>query len=137
MEIGAGAHGKITRANTQQITRTRKYRNPKDYLAQQESFIAQSKIIKPQELPVEFMMNAMRLKNGVDQNLFFQTTGLLLSQMEHAIKQCEEKDLLIKTETHIKPTEMGFNFLNEILSEFTEENFPKLSRQEPIVIKEV
>ncbi len=82
-------------------------------------------------------MNAMRLKNGVDQNLFFQTTGLLLSQMEHAIKQCEEKDLLIKTETHIKPTEMGFNFLNEILSEFTEENFPKLSRQEPIVIKEV
>jgi len=135
--IGAGAHGKITRADTQQITRTSKYRSPKDFLDQQKPFIAQNKIIKPQELPIEFMMNAMRLKNGVEQGLFFQTTGLLLSQIQHAVKQCEQRGLLVKTNNQIKPTETGFKFLNDILSEFMEENFPKLSKQERIVIKEV
>jgi len=132
--LGAGAHGKITRADTQQIIRASKRRSPKDYLDQQKSFIAQSRIIKPQELPIEFMMNAMRLKNGVDKNLFFQTTGLLLSQIEHVIKQCEERGLLVKTQTRIKPTETGFKFLNEILSEFMEENFPKLNQRKQITI---
>jgi len=135
--IGAGAHGKITRADTQQIIRTSKRRNPKDYLNKDKSFIDQTRILPPQELPLEFMMNAMRLKAGVDESLFFQTTGILLSQLTHAIKRAVDRGLLIKKNKLIQPTEIGFRFLNEILSEFTAADFSNLSHENKIVIKEI
>jgi len=135
--IGAGAHGKITRADTQQIIRTSKRRNPKDYLNKEKSFIDHSRILKHQELPLEFMLNALRLKNGVNEDLFFQTTGLLLSQVNHAVDACTQKGLLIRENKTIRPTSTGFNFLNEILAEFMDDNFPKLNSTEQIVIKEI
>lgn len=135
--IGAGAHGKITRADTQQIIRTSKKRNPKDYLNKDKSFVDNTRILKHQELPLEFMLNAMRLKNGVSEDLFFQTTGLLLSQVKHAVEACTQKGLLVRENKIIRPTSTGFNFLNEILAEFMDDNFPKLNSTEQIVIKEI
>jgi len=135
--IGAGAHGKITRADTQQIIRTSKRRNPKDYLNKEKSFIDQTRIVKPEELPLEFMMNSMRLKNGVDEKLFYQTTGMLLSQIEQPIKKCIDRGLMFQNNNMILPSKTGFKFLNEILSEFTDDHFKYLSDENKITIKEV
>lgn len=135
--IGAGAHGKITRADTQQIIRTSKRRSPKDYLKIEKSFIDNERILQQQELPLEFMLNAMRLKNGVSEDLFFQTTGLLLSQVNHAIEKCIARGLIIKENKSIRPTKTGFQFLNEILSEFMDDNFPVLKQGNRIIIKEL
>ena len=135
--IGAGAHGKITRADTQQIIRTSKRRNPKDYLKESRSFVDNDREIQTQELPLEFMLNAMRLKNGVPKDLFYQSTGLLLAQIDHAIQKCISRGLLIENETHILPSVLGFRFLNDILNEFSDEAFPKLKNSSNIAIKQL
>lgn len=135
--IGAGAHGKITRADTQQIIRTSKRRSPKDYLNKRKSYIDQTRIIKPQELPLEFMMNAMRLKKGVDVSSFQSRTGIMFSQIESAIQKCREQGLLELETKRILPSDTGFIFLNNILSEFMEDNFPKLNNNETIQFKEL
>lgn len=135
--IGAGAHGKITRADTQQIVRTSKRRSPKDYLNPEKSFIDKTRIVKPQELPLEFMMNAMRLKNGVKTDSFYSRTGLLLSQIEDANNQCLSRGLIEMVDGQIRPTETGFVFLNEILSEYMDDKFPKLNNNEQILFKEI
>jgi len=135
--IGAGAHGKITRADTQQIARTTKRRSPKDYLNKKKSSKDQSRIVKPEELPLEFMMNAMRLKNGVDEDSFYQTTGILLSQIDKPLKKCVDRGLLVLKENKLYPSEIGFQFLNEILSEFTDDRFKHLSEQNKIKITEI
>jgi len=135
--IGAGAHGKITRADTQQIIRTSKRRSPKDYLNKEKSFVDKTRILKPQELPLEFMMNAMRLKDGIALNSFDARTGLLSNQIEHAINNCKARGLIEQQKGFIRPTETGFVFLNEILSEFMDDNFPKLDGNEPISFKEI
>ncbi len=135
--IGAGAHGKITRADTQQIIRTSKWRNPKDYLNKEKLFIDNTRVLEHQELPLEFMLNAMRLKNGVSEELFFQTTGLLLSQIKGAIERCASRGLIKQENNIIQPTETGFRFLNEILTEFMDDDFPALKQANRIAIKEL
>ena len=135
--IGAGAHGKITRADTQQIIRTSKRRSPKDYLNPEKPYIDNERILQQHELPLEFMLNAMRLKDGINEDLFFQTTGLLLSQIKHAVEKCISRGLIVKENKNIRPTETGFRFLNEILSEFMDDNFPELKQGKRIAIKEL
>lgn len=135
--IGAGAHQKITRADNQTITRQSKRRSPKNYLDKNLSLIDNSRAIQPQELPLEFMMNALRLKNGVDQSLFFSTTGLLLSQLEEVIVQAESQKLLKRDKNRIQPTSHGYQFLNELLQLFMPENFPFLAKQETINVKAI
>jgi len=135
--IGAGAHGKITRADNQQVIRTSKRRNPKDYLNKDKSFLDQTRVLQTQELPLEFMMNAMRLKNGIPEELFFQTTGLLISQLNQVLRKLVSRDLITHKDNIIKPTELGFRFLNDILSEFSAENFPNLDNSNKIDFREL
>lgn len=133
--IGAGAHGKISRLDNQTITRKSKKRNPKDYLDNSKTLIDVEKQLTQQELPLEFMMNAMRLKNGVDSELFFQTTGMLLEQLEPRLSQAETDGLLARTTNNIRPTNQGFAFLNQLLEQFLPENFPKLACRDKISIR--
>ena len=133
--IGAGAHGKISRMDNQTITRKSKKRSPKEYLDSNKSLIAQRREIPAQELPLEFMMNAMRLKGGVPSELFFQTTGLLLPQIQNAIEQAQSDQLIELNQSHIRPTAKGYQFLNELLELFMPENFPQLAERPSITIK--
>ncbi len=135
--IGAGAHGKITRADNQSITRKSKKRNPKDYLNVNVPVIANTQTLTRQELPIEFMMNTMRLKDGVPSELFFQTTGLLFSVLKPAIDQAEKKGLLFRDKLILRPTEQGYYFLNDLLELFMPENFSSSSEINSIPIKEV
>jgi putative oxygen-independent coproporphyrinogen III oxidase len=116
--IGAGAHSKIT--NDFNITRFSTYKNPKQYIQEvnNNSYIQEEHLINKNDIPFEFMMNALRLNDGFTIDLFEQRTGLSLSSIDSEIKLCVEKSLLEKNNGRIKPTLLGQNFLNDLLQIF-------------------
>jgi oxygen-independent coproporphyrinogen-3 oxidase len=115
--IGAGAHGKITTPN-HTVTRYWKTRYPKSYLNAYPNFLGGKKIIETSELPLEFMLNALRLNKGVPIALFEQRTGLSLESIQPILKEAFAKELLIIDHQQILPTELGKRFLNDLLSLF-------------------
>ena len=118
LAIGAGAHGKVT--TPEGIFRYRKTRLPKDYLAsapQQQARLGLEKIVT-EDLYFEFMMNALRLKNGVPIDYFHQRTGLAWSDLLTQIQPALNKQWLTISNEHIKCTDLGFNYLNDVLSLF-------------------
>lgn len=115
--IGAGAHGKLTDANLQ-ISRTRKTRMPVHYLDPLRTFNAETRVITAQELPLEFMMNALRLTDGVLATYYSRRTGLELDAIAPQLQRLRDKGLLMQDSVHIAPTARGLQFLNEILLEF-------------------
>mgnify|MGYP000454026944 CR=1 FL=1 len=116
--IGAGAHGKITSLTEQSIHRRWKTRTPKDYLAADKNALAGSKAISPGELPLEFLMNALRLNEGFDKNIFQQRAGLYFSVIASSIEKLIQQKLLQENGQVISTTEVGRRFLNTILLEF-------------------
>ena len=118
--IGAGAHGKLTNAPEQKISRSWKVKQPKDYLnnATNEKRIAGKKILTRDDAAFEFMMNALRLNNGFETEIFQQHVGLPISVIEKALKQAEEKGLISWDLKRIKPTDTGRQYLNNLLELF-------------------
>tara|TARA_R110001592_G_scaffold356278_1_gene657849 strand:+ start:99431 stop:100612 length:1182 start_codon:yes stop_codon:yes gene_type:complete len=116
--IGAGAHGKITLVDEQRIIRTAKTRKPEDYLARENSYTASCKNIPEEELPLEFMMNAMRLNNGVPKQFFSGRTGIALKKIEPVIDKLLRLDLIELPTINLAPTPRGRQFLNNLLETF-------------------
>ena len=114
--IGAGAHGKITLPEEKKIIRTRKIRQPSSYLQQKDSFTAELKEIDENDLPLEFLMNALRLCAGCDTNLFEERTSLSMNCIQAQIDSLRKKGLLQKE--RLAATDRGFLFLNSLLQEF-------------------
>jgi oxygen-independent coproporphyrinogen-3 oxidase len=124
--IGAGAHGKFTDTAGQQIIRRQNTRKPEDYLnrrstsdidtvkASPPSF--KQMIVPRDELIVEFLMNALRLNNGVPKNIFEAYTGLPQQVLEDALKPLIKQGLIEPIERQIKTTELGQRFLNTVLT---------------------
>ena len=125
--IGAGAHGKVTQLIDGQLSiqRYRKTRLPKDYLnatynlQPQPSFRIGEEGIGPQDLPFEFMMNALRLTAGVPESAFQQRTGLPLSEITPSLAKLRKQGLL--QEGSLATTEKGLLFLNDVLAAFADE----------------
>ncbi|WOG28426.1 radical SAM family heme chaperone HemW [Endozoicomonas sp. 8E] len=115
--IGAGAHGKITERETGRIYRNWKTRMPSDYLAMDKPFESGSRILTGDDLPIEFMMNVLRLNRGVDHSLFQQRTGMALSDIDAQCQLAIEKGLL--EQDRLQPTKQGRLFLNDLLALFT------------------
>jgi len=116
LAIGAGAHGKVTQSDG--IYRFQKTRLPKDYLAKVPAEHGQWKRIEADELPFEFMMNALRLNEGVPFYFYEQRTGLSLSEIEPALNGLRQKKLLVADSERIACTEQGHLFLNSVLDAF-------------------
>ena len=123
--IGAGAHGKVTDlVNTPKsltassVFRTWKTRAPKDFLNADKTFLAGSESIQNEDLGLEFLMNALRLQNGFDLNLFEQRTGYPLMSISEGITAAIEQELLIQNGSQIRTSAKGSLFLNEILGLF-------------------
>jgi len=76
--------------------------------------------ISRDELGFEFMMNALRLTEGVPANLFQQRTGLSLHTLDHAVRTARGKGLLTADQSRLQPTLLGQRFLNELLELFLE-----------------
>lgn len=116
--IGAGAHGKITDLNTGIITRTTKQKIPKNYLNPDLIFTSSQRVLLADELPLEFMMNTLRLTEGFNLDLFTQRTGLPEDILKPMIKMAIQKELLTMTNNTLKPTALGAQFLNDLVGIF-------------------
>ena len=112
--IGAGAHGKITDVESQQIFRTLKPKSPKDYLSKMQAGIDISTKKEVDNVAFEFMLNSLRLKDGFSSSLFESRTGLLIESFGFELGRAENLGLLENKNNWIKPTSKGFNFLNEL-----------------------
>jgi putative oxygen-independent coproporphyrinogen III oxidase len=132
--IGAGAHGKVTdlvnapeSLTASPVFRTWKTRAPKDFLNAatdaSKNFLAGKESIQNEDIGLEFLMNALRLQQGFDLNLFEQRTGYPLSTIAIGIDTAIAKGLLEKHRLadgreQIKTSAKGSLFLNEILALF-------------------
>jgi len=118
LAIGAGAHGKLTDFTTGNIIRRWNTKHPKQYLAADKNNLFESKIISQTELPLEFMMNALRLRQPIGVDLFEARTGLKFSVMEKQIEKAINLELLTLNKNDFQITEKGYLFLNELLEIF-------------------
>lgn len=118
--IGAGAHGKISQADTQTICRRWKLKQPGAYLqhAGNEKQRGGIQVLSENDAGLEFMINALRLQQGFPTELFMQHTGLPLSLVERPLKEAEERGWIQWQKKHILPTEDGQRFLNNLLELF-------------------
>ncbi|MDM7856720.1 radical SAM family heme chaperone HemW [Thiopseudomonas acetoxidans] len=113
--IGAGAHGKISSLDGR-ILRYWKTRQPNDYLNNQRR--AGEQLLNNSELPFEFLMNALRLSQGVPSQLFTQRTGLPLNLLLESWEQAQSKGLMLSNPRRLAATEQGALFLNDLLQIF-------------------
>ncbi|TCM70887.1 oxygen-independent coproporphyrinogen-3 oxidase [Acinetobacter calcoaceticus] len=116
LAIGAGAHGKVTRADG--VYRFQKTRLPKDYLAKVPADNLQFKAITAAEMPFEFMMNALRLNDGVDAKLYSQRTGLALADLQDSLSTLRQRQLMQNDPERLACTSQGHGFLNTVLEAF-------------------
>lgn len=115
--IGAGAHGKLTQADGR-ILRNWKTRLPKDYLDPAKPFRAGEKCLEAGELPFEFLMNGLRLTEGVPATLFSERTGLPLETLAEGRREAETRGLLQPDPQRLVATPRGQLFLNDLLQLF-------------------
>lgn len=116
--IGAGAHSKLSFHD--KIIRQSRHKHPKKYL---ESVTTGQMVdsewqIGREDLAFEFMMNALRLVDGVEAGLFQQRTGLPLRSIQATLQEAQQQGLLAQTSGVIAPTLKGQRFLNELLGMF-------------------
>jgi oxygen-independent coproporphyrinogen-3 oxidase len=121
--LGAGAHGKITDAAQQNITRLAKHRHPQQFMetAGTAKSIQSERVLTRKDVGLEFMMNALRLNEGFEAALFAAHTGQQLVLIEPALSKAEEMGLIDRSFKQIQPTEKGRQFLDDLLTLFVEE----------------
>ena len=113
--IGAGAHGKISFPD--KITRQIRERHPDAYMQAIETkgnALIESKEIPASDLPFEFMLNTLRLTNGVATNTFSERTGLALSAIAKNLDIASNKGLLDPNPASLKASELGLRYLNNL-----------------------
>ena len=118
--IGAGAHGKISDASRGSVTRTAKVKLPRSYLeraARREPFGTFDAVV-PEQLPFEFMLNALRLNAGVSIAEFERRTGLSRDTIAAPLARAHEREWLDADTTVLRPSESGRRFLNDLIELF-------------------
>ena len=116
LAIGAGAHGKVTQPDG--VYRFQKTRLPKDYLAKVPAEHVQYHRIENDEMPFEFMMNALRLNDGVHADIYQQRTGLQLNTLDQPLNSLRSRHLMVDDQNRLACTEQGHVFLNSVLEAF-------------------
>ena len=116
--IGAGAHRKLSFAH--RVLRQARHRDPRSYMekAMAGNAVASSTEVARADLPFEFMLNALRLKEGFELTQFTQRTGLAINSIDAALQEAEKRGLIARSLTHVKPTDRGFDFLNDLQTLF-------------------
>ncbi|MDO9313998.1 MAG: radical SAM family heme chaperone HemW [Burkholderiaceae bacterium] len=112
--IGAGAHSKISYPH--RVVRQVRFRDPANYMAQALAghAVAQDEEVPRKQLPFEFMLNGLRLKDGVELARFAERTGLPLSSVERQLTDATSRGLLVREPNWIQPTPRGYDFLNDL-----------------------
>jgi oxygen-independent coproporphyrinogen-3 oxidase len=112
--IGAGAHGKLSFPH--RVVRQVRYREPMLYMqnALAGNAVAQEDEVARKDLPFEFMLNALRLRDGFALQDFSARTGLPLSAIEQPLREAEARGLVERDLGHVRPTQRGFDFLSDL-----------------------
>jgi oxygen-independent coproporphyrinogen-3 oxidase len=130
--LGAGAHAKLTEPRKHRILRLRKRKQPAHYLqaakhslSQADSnllvrypYMADASPIELAELPIEFLMNALRLREGFTKSQFEGVTGLPFSLLGKQVESLQHQGLLSIAGERISTTERGYQLLNSVLEAF-------------------
>lgn len=119
--IGAGAHGKITRIDNGRLSALRRWksRQPDAYLrrrADPRGYVAGQQVIGDDEIGLEFLLNALRLVDGVETELWPARTGLSLEALERATARVRQRGLLTLNQ-RIATSDKGLAFLNDVLAD--------------------
>ena len=116
--IGAGAHSKLSFAH--RIMRQVRWREPRLYMdkALAGEAVTQEAEVSRADLPFEYMLNALRLRDGFKLQDFAEKTGLPVSALQTGLDEAERKGLIERDLTSLRPTERGFDFLNDLQSLF-------------------
>ena len=116
--LGAGAHSKLSFAH--RVVRQTRYREPRLYMEQALAgqCLAQEEEIGRVDLGFEFMLNALRLKDGFALQQFSERTGQSITSITLALEKAEQMDLLRRDLTRVAPTEKGYDFLNDLQALF-------------------
>ncbi len=113
--IGAGAHGKVSFPD--KITRQVRERHPETYMQAMESkgnALIEAREIPATDLPFEFMLNTLRLTDGVDTVTFGERTGLPLNVVSKGLDEASKKGLLDPNPSRLKATGQGLRYLNNL-----------------------
>ncbi len=116
--IGSGAHSKLSFAH--RIVRQVRFREPQRYMQQamQGEPVTQSQEVAREDLPFEFMLNALRLQEGFALTDYMERTGLALTSIQKGLKAAEHKGLIARDWTRVWPTARGFDFLSDLQALF-------------------
>ena len=116
--IGAGAHGKVSFPD--RVERHARAKQPREYMeaAARGASAVENRTVLPRELPFEFMLNALRLVDGVPRALFAERTGLAAATIEKQLRTAQANGFLEADEAHIRPTARGRLFLNDLTELF-------------------
>jgi putative oxygen-independent coproporphyrinogen III oxidase len=109
--IGAGAHSKLSFPN--RVLRQVRWREPAAFMAQVNKVSNEHEVAR-KDLPFEFMLNALRLKEGVTVTQFLERTGLPMSSIAKGLETARGRGLLVTDAARIQPTERGFDFLSDL-----------------------
>jgi len=119
--IGAGAHSKLSFAH--RICRQVRFREPQLYMAQalKGEPATQHEEVSREDLPFEFMLNALRLKEGFSLADYMARTGLAMTSIQKGLAQAQAKGLIDRDLAKVWPTERGFDFLSDLQELFLAE----------------
>ncbi|WLQ13677.1 radical SAM family heme chaperone HemW [Hahella aquimaris] len=115
LAIGAGAHGKLT-GTSGDVIRYWKTRLPQHYLSRIDNYIAGEEVTPAHEAGVDFLMNALRLREGVEEELLLRRTGVGVSLLEPQLSEARQKGWL--QADRLQCTELGYRHLNAVLTHF-------------------
>ena len=116
--LGAGAHSKLSFAH--RVVRQTRFRDPRLYMdnALAGRALAQDEDVRRADLPFEYMLNALRLREGFALQDFVERTGLPVTAIAKALDEAERKGLITRDMARVRPTERGFDFLNDLQALF-------------------
>ena len=116
--LGAGSHSKLSFAH--RVVRQMRLREPRLYMEQALGghCLAQDDEVSRSDLPFEFMLNALRLKDGFVLHQFCERTGLAMTALQKGLDEAERKGLIERDFVRAWPTVRGFDFLNDLQSLF-------------------
>jgi len=120
--IGSGAHGKLTLPSENKLIRTNKPKRPDHYMSHSLDSVTQLREVSNDERTIEFLMNALRLKDGFSQSLFEARTGNEFSEISSKISNLIENGLIelnkIQGKYFYSASKKGYKFLDTLLGEF-------------------
>jgi oxygen-independent coproporphyrinogen-3 oxidase len=127
--IGAGAHGKLS--FPERVVRQARWREPEQYMAQALAgqAVSNETEVAPDVLPFEFMLNALRLREGVPATLFEERTGLKAVAMQAALGKALQRGLMVDDPARLAASARGFDFLNDLQQLFLPPADPRVEGQ--------